>query len=162
MNTTIQTKFGTAVINLDGYYKISSKKEGNFNKLVHRLVFEDFYKIKLPSEIIIHHEDGNKLNNEIWNLIPMSNNEHISLHSKGKKVLEKTRTQISKTLSESKNTCGYYRVSKTENKKYATGVLWSYRYIENGKRISLSSIHLDVLKDKVLANGLEWREWDGD
>ena len=80
----IKTKFGTAHLNKDGYYEITSTKEGNFHKQLHRLVFEDFYNITLPSSVIIHHEDENKLNNEIWNLVPMSISEHASLHNKGR------------------------------------------------------------------------------
>ena len=46
------TKFGTAKI-YRGYYIITSRKEGNHGKFLHRLIFEDFYKIKLPKHIII-------------------------------------------------------------------------------------------------------------
>ena len=83
---TVQTKYGTAGISDDGYYRIYSKKEGNHMKLLHRLIFEDFYQTELPSDWIIHHEDGNKLNNEIWNLIPMTKQEHVEIHHKGKIV----------------------------------------------------------------------------
>ena len=74
MSTTIQTKYGTARISRDGYFRIISGKEGNYGKHLHRLIFEDFYKIKLPKHIQIHHDDGDKLNNNIWNLIPLSRN----------------------------------------------------------------------------------------
>ena len=77
----LKTEFGRAKVK-KGYYTITSKKEGNYNKLLHRLIFEDFYKIKLPSHIIIHHEYRNKLNNEIWNLVPMTNSEHLKIHSR--------------------------------------------------------------------------------
>ena len=73
------TKFGTAKI-YRGYYIITSRKEGNHGKFLHRLIFEDFYKIKLPKHIIIHHNNENKLDNNIWNLIPMSKEEHSLLH----------------------------------------------------------------------------------
>ena len=67
MITKIQTKFGTAKLRDDGYWDIVTVKEGNFKKLLHRLIFEDFYQITLPKDWIIHHEDGDKSNNEIWN-----------------------------------------------------------------------------------------------
>ena len=79
-NTSIKTKFGTARIDKKGYYYISSRKEGNNSKFLHRLIFEDFYQIKLPKNIHIHHDDGNKLNNNIWNLIPMTKGEHTFVH----------------------------------------------------------------------------------
>ena len=91
---TIKTKFGTASLRSDGYYAISSEKEGNCKKLLHRLVFEDFYKTELPEDIIIHHEDENKTNNEIWNLIPMTKEEHVRLHHKGKIVSEETKERM--------------------------------------------------------------------
>lgn len=80
----MQTKYGSAHLNKDGYYEITSKLEGNFHKLVHRLVFEEFYKIKLSPNIIIHHDDGDKTNNKIWNLIPLTKAEHTALHNKEK------------------------------------------------------------------------------
>lgn len=103
MPSTITSKWGMIYINKDGYYRVSSSRvEEYVGKLVHRLVFEDFYKIKLPSNIIIHHNDGNKLNNEIWNLIPMTFEEHSKLHNSGdksslfgKKMSEETKRKIS-------------------------------------------------------------------
>lgn len=40
---TLNTKFGRAKINTKGYYRIITSKEGNHNKYLHRLIFEDFY-----------------------------------------------------------------------------------------------------------------------
>ena len=74
---TVKTKYGTAGISDDGYYRIYSKKEGNHMKLLHRLIFEEFYQTEIPSDWIIHHEDEDKLNNEIWNLVPMTKQEHV-------------------------------------------------------------------------------------
>lgn len=48
MSTAIQTKFGPAKIGKNGYYYISDKSTGLYLKLLHRLVFEDFYKINCP------------------------------------------------------------------------------------------------------------------
>lgn len=77
----IQTKWGIAKVWNTGYYTISDNKKGHYKKLLHRLIFEDFYKIKLPSNIIIHHDDEDKLNNEIGNLVPMTRKEHVLLHN---------------------------------------------------------------------------------
>ena len=98
----MKTKFGNA--RFDGrYVRISSRKEGNENKLLHRLVFEDFYKIKLPSDIVIHHEDGDPKNNDIWNLVPMTPAEHNRLHHKGKHHTEETKKRISNSIKDEKN-----------------------------------------------------------
>ena len=67
--TAIKTKYGNANLNKWGYYAITSRKEGNHGKLLHRVIFEDFYNIKLdeefPEGIHIHHIDEDKTNNEI-------------------------------------------------------------------------------------------------
>lgn len=92
----MKTKFGNARLSNEGYYVISSTKEGNHGKKLHRLIFEDFYQIILPSDMHIHHNDGNKTNNEIWNLIPMTNSEHIRLHKKGCKMSDDFKRKMSK------------------------------------------------------------------
>ena len=156
MQKLIETEFGTASINSDGYYQISSKKEGNRGKVVHRLVFEDFYNIKLneefPEGVVIHHEDGDKLNNKIWNLVPMSFEEHSLLHNKGKKHSIFNKQQMSK----SRNTTGYFRVFKRRNKNFKQGFSWCYQYCENDKRREISSVDLNRLKEKVEKKGLDW------
>lgn len=48
----------------------------------HRAVYEEHYKCCLLPSTIIHHKDGNKLNNKIRNLRPMTASEHRSLHNK--------------------------------------------------------------------------------
>ena len=52
-----QTKFGTAILCGDGYYHITSRKEGNCGKKLSRLIYEDYYGVKLSSETHIHHID---------------------------------------------------------------------------------------------------------
>ena len=55
------------------------------HKLVHRWVVEKNIGRKLKSNEVIHHIDGNKLNNNFSNLeIFSSQNEHHSLHQKQK------------------------------------------------------------------------------
>lgn len=184
MTTTIQTKFGNAIIGNHGYYKINTIPEGNFNKLLHRLIFEDFYQINLPDNIVIHHEDGNKLNNEIWNLIPMTKEEHSRLHAvreipqnirdkisktlKGHEVSEATKQRISKTkqgseyskkgkqnMSKSRNTSGFYCVS-TKPASTKQGFSWIYQYRINGKQHAIHSVNLLKLKQKVINKGHDW------
>ena len=76
----IVTKFGSANISEDGYYRITSVKEGNLKKLVHRLIYEDTYKVTICPWAILHHKDGNKLNNDPNNLELLSRREHPTKH----------------------------------------------------------------------------------
>ena len=175
MTTKVQTKYGTASIDSHGYYRIKTWKEGNNNKLLHRLIFEDFYQIKLPSNIIIHHDDGNKLNNEIWNLIPMTPGEHTALHSKcntwsrGKYVPEETRLKQSKAhqgkiipltaranRSKVSTTTGFLRVYSKKAKSTKQGFTWCYQYQDKNKKYNIYNVNLKKLKEKVIEKDLEW------
>ena len=183
---SVKTKFGTAYKDHHGYMRISSVKEGNHNKLVHRLVFEDFYKIKLPSDVIIHHNDGDKTNNEIWNLIPLTNEEHSRMHHTGAVFTEERCRRISeakkgfKYSEESKqkmreaklgkrqplemvvnrsrtnNKMGLFRVFKSQNKSCKQGFDYCYNYTENNKRKEIHSIDILKLKKRVIEKGLPW------
>jgi len=83
-DNTLSTKFGTAKINKRiGYYQITSVKEGNDCKYLHRLIFEDFYNMTIPKGYIIHHKNGNKLDNCILNLQLMKRSEHMKMHNTG-------------------------------------------------------------------------------
>ena len=149
---TVETKFGNVGISDDGYYRIYSKKEGNYMKLLHRLIFEEFYQTEIPSDWIIHHEDENKLNNEIWNLVPMSKEEHVAIHHKGKTVPFKSRKKISKAHTQS----GVLHVAKSKRKDYKRGYIWRYvRKFSDGEKNITATTFLK-LKEKVLANGFEW------
>ena len=76
----------------------------------HRLIYERHYKCCLLRWISIHHIDGNRLNNEISNLCPMTSSAHTKLegikgdHSfkkgnipwnKGKTLSQEIRQKIS-------------------------------------------------------------------
>jgi hypothetical protein len=149
----IKTKFGNATICKDGYYHITSRKEGNNGKKLSRLVFEDFYKIKLPTNIHIHHVDGNKVNDKIWNLIPLSPGEHTSHHSVDRDYSDDFKRKISKT----KNTTGFFRVMKVNTTDTAMGYKWMYRSQDNNQQTVITSVSLLDLKEKVIAEGLEWK-----
>lgn len=153
--THIKTKYGNARLNRSGHYVITSGKEGNHNKLLHRLIFEDFYQIELPEDIVVHHHDGDKTNNNIWNLIPMTKGEHISYHTKLREYSEESRYKQGKSKSCATNKTGYFRVSK-RIRKNAKRVSWRYLYVKDGKRKEITSNSISKLKEKVLAKGLEW------
>jgi hypothetical protein len=49
---------------------------------IYRRIYEDYYNIRLPKDIEIHHIDGNHSNNEINNLKPVTIQEHFDIHYK--------------------------------------------------------------------------------
>ncbi len=95
MSNKIQTKYGTATLNKNGYYVIVSKKEGNFSKYLHVLVWEDFYKTKKPEGYVVHHKNHNKSDFCILNLQLMRDAEHRALHNKTRELSSDTRQKMS-------------------------------------------------------------------
>ena len=79
------TKYGNCEVNNNGYYVVKTRNEYR-DKLLHRVIWEDHYREKPDG--VIHHKDGDKLNNDIDNLELMSRNEHTSLHHKGKEGMK--------------------------------------------------------------------------
>ena len=88
--------------------------------MLHRLIFEDFYNIKLdeefPDGVVIHHEDKNKLNNNMWNLIPMTNSDHWMIHHKGNSLSDETKKKLSESHSGEKNYWYGKKLSKEHRK----------------------------------------------
>ena len=193
MSSVIKTKYGNAILN-DGYYQISSTKEGNLGKKLHRLIFEEYHNCTLNETDIIHHIDGDKLNNHPANLICMSRKAHLKLHHTGKDhtgknnpmygkhVSEETRKKMSeaqkgekhhmygkhmreehrKNLSKSRNTTGFYRVSKEKCKSCKQGFKWVYAYYdEKGKRKKITTVNLKKLEEKVKTKGFDWFKLEG-
>ena len=173
----IKTKFGNAKINHDSYYVITSNSNKNINKRLHRLIFEDFYSklfgynYKIPKGYIIHHIDGDKLNNCILNLELMSWSKHNKIHHLGVKrsldicdkykLIRKGKFHSDETklkMSKSKNTTGYYRVCKCRDDRCKQGFRYFYSYMNQSIRKSISSVSLEKLEKKVKNKGLEWRK----
>ena len=75
----LKTKYGLCVINKRGYYRVISHKEGNFRKLLHKCVVEDYYG-KIPVNHNIHHINGVKSDNRIENLCVLPVDQHRQLH----------------------------------------------------------------------------------
>ena len=69
-----------------GRYKVVQKKNKRIG--VHRLVWE-LYKGKIPEGYIIHHINGNKLDNRIENLACISVKEHNLIHAKDRPIWNK-------------------------------------------------------------------------
>ena len=83
INLSIATKYGNANLTKDGHYRITSRKEGNHGKLLHRLIYEDFHKVTVLSHVDVHHINKNKIDNRIENLILIFHGEHSSFHNTG-------------------------------------------------------------------------------
>lgn len=94
-NTMLKTKYGNAKIQKDGYYMITSGKEGNHGKLLHRLIWEDWYKKPVPDGYVIHHINGNKTDNRIQNLQCVSKEAHTRFHHKGRNYSDEFKRQRS-------------------------------------------------------------------
>lgn len=152
VSNKIKTKFGTATINGDGYYEITSIKEGNKDKLLHRLIYEDYYNTTLPANMHIHHKNRQKLDNCILNLEALTAAEHLRLHRKGVPLSRECKINMSK----SRNSLNYYRVTREKDSSCKQGFMYRYQYTENGKRKHIRSVDLEKLKEKVLSKGLEW------
>lgn len=102
MNNVLHTKFGIAKMQKHGYYVITSNKEGNYGKRLHRLIWESVWG-KIPKDWVVHHADGDKTNNCILNLIGMDKTYHNKLHNSngnnprcGTNHSEETKQKISK------------------------------------------------------------------
>ena len=126
MSETLHTKWGNAHIDEKGYYRITSRKEGNRNKRLHNLIWEA-YNGKLPENMVIHHIDGNKTNNRIDNLELLSSTEHATLHNKD-------RNDFSYLKGNAHNLKDYPRIIKKGFKKGKQ----NYAIMFNGKRIKQS------------------------
>ena len=150
----IQTKWGTATLGIDGYYYITSKKEGYFHKKLHRLIWEEWYDKPVPKGYVIHHLNMDKKDNRIQNLQCVESKLHRKFHRLGKKVSDETLLKMSKH----QNTTGYFRVIKMKTKDCKQGFIWQYGYCKNGKRERISRTDLRKLEDEVRSRGLKWVE----
>jgi hypothetical protein len=172
MTTIIKTKFGNARLCYDGYYKITTRKEGNHNKQLHRVIYEDYYKCTILPNGVIHHKDENRENNDIENLVLMDKIEHLRLHKKGNnygRVGENHpfynkhhSDEDMERMSKMKSNTGYFRVSKNKKHDVNQGFVWKYQYYVDGKRKSIVSVNLKDLRDKVVSKGLDWIVLDED
>lgn len=71
------TNHGNVYINKDGYLQFTNGEHRG--KLYHRVIYEKFVG-SIPEDCVVHHIDGNKLNNDILNLEVMSFEEHSRMH----------------------------------------------------------------------------------
>ena len=167
-DTSIKTKYGTARL-MHGHYRIDSFKEGNHNKYLHRLIWEDHYGKPVPKGYVIHHINGVKTDNRIQNLQCVEHSLHNKFHRKSVVFTDEIRKKISEShkgtiqseahclnITRGKDNTGYYRVSKVKCDQYKRGYRYVYQFYENGKYRSIVAPTLDKLKRKVLNANLIW------
>jgi hypothetical protein len=137
----IQTKFGNASIkgNREGYYQITTTKEGNYKKYLHILIWEDWYGISVPKRYVIHHIDNNKINNKIYNLQCITKENHDKYHGLKKKSIPLTK-EHRKKLSEN-----HANVSKEKNPFYG-----KTHSIDSIKKNSKNAIHRKLEEKDVI------------
>lgn len=76
-----------------GYYPAVSIHKEKIH--VHRLLMMYWTGEVMPTNSIVHHIDGNKLNSSKNNLSVVNNSEHQRYHNKGKTISEEHRLKIS-------------------------------------------------------------------
>ena len=67
--------------------------------LEHRYLMEQYLGRLLANDEIVHHKDGNKLNNDLANLELMSRSAHISHHSRKNLPIEEIRQLFDQGLT---------------------------------------------------------------
>ena len=77
----MKTKFGNAKPNHEGYYQITTKKQGYHGKFLHKLIWEDHYDKKVPKGYVIHHLNHNNQDNRIQNLQCVYEPLHLRHHN---------------------------------------------------------------------------------
>jgi len=73
--------YGELFVNENGYWELRNKIGSE--KLLHRIIFAEFYDIPLSaiSDLVVHHRNGDKLNNNIENLQLLNRSSHALLHA---------------------------------------------------------------------------------
>lgn len=171
-NLVLKTKWGTARINNSGYYWITTYKDGNRGKLLHKLIWIE-HNGPIPEGYVVHHHDHNKLNNNINNLELMTLSEHTTYHNKNmsderkqkisKAMLgdknpnygglsEETKTKMSKVkLGKRPNNFNpIIKIRKIKSKTSKQGYMWGAHPSTHEKQISLCSTNLNECIKKVV------------
>ena len=77
------------------------------------------------------------------------------------KIIDETIPPVEDKIT-TKNTSGFYKVSKQKCKSCSKGYRWRYTYKKEGKTKEITSTNLNKLKEKVLEKNLEWKIVDED
>lgn len=157
----IKTEFGNASLRDTGYYRITSRKEGNHGKDLHKVIWESFYGMTIPKGYNIHHINGCKTDNRIQNLQCVDASLHSKYHHQLNNLAQygylnpSLDTKIK--MSKNQNSSGYFRVVIRNR----GGIdYYEYHYYEDGKRKSITRKTIELLKNEVLKRDLEWIEYN--
>lgn len=118
----------------------------------HIKVWEDFMEVEVPfddngKKCHIHHLDGNPNNNDILNLVCMTESEHMKWHHnhRSKETLEK----MSKSKLGNKNSLGNIlseetkkKISISKSSKRKEGEIWTNKCGKSFKKIDGKIIYL--------------------
>lgn len=88
---------------------------------------------EIPPNYVIHHLDGDKLNDDPSNLVIMLRYQHSAYHLKTHFKIPETKIKLNKGLDLPKNEPSIYRRKDTKIKRYV--LYWDV----NGKRYSITS-----------------------
>lgn len=144
--TTLHTKWGNAKLFNDRYYKISSGKNG---KYLHRLIAAEYFGdwINDPTDFYeIHHIDGDKTNNCVLNLEPLTKKEHRVLHSKNQKGCEHPRWK------------NYARIIKygIDDEKQRYAIIFEGKLLKRSINIAYLNDWFETnYPNEILVNGVE-------
>lgn len=77
---TLRTKYGVALLNRKGYFYLPNGYGEGKPCNLHRKIYMDHIGRRIPKEYEVHHIDGNRLNNNIDNLVALHKDDHSLLH----------------------------------------------------------------------------------
>lgn len=135
---SLRLKRNIGSINKDGYVKVQPPK-GYKHCNLHQFIWMVANQSDIPNGYDIHHIDGNKQNNSIYNLELVDSFTHNSEHKKGKHHSEETKKKMSKQVAQytldgelvkvwcSTNECGRNGFSKGHVSECCKGELKSHK-----------------------------------
>lgn len=152
----LHTEWGNAKINHNlGYYQISSQKEGNYGKYLHRLIFEKFYNMEIPKGFVVHHKNENKLDNCILNLQLMSLSEHIKLHCSGENNYNYGKTiPLEQRIKIGNSRRGIKHTEETKKRISEIQTLSYARVVKHGVSPQGKQNYTIILKGKMLKSSI--------
>jgi len=83
----IRREMGSGSINKDGYLVVEVCGK-SIHK--HHLIAEESTGVKIVSPVVVHHVDGDKLNNEPWNLVICPDSTYHNLLHRRQRALDAT------------------------------------------------------------------------